>query len=83
LGPVLFLIYYGIKNWIFADDTEIFSRVSDPEPEDCVSFIQRDLYNLVRWFGGMANVVQCWEMQGYASGQVGRANTNSKKLENE
>ena len=42
LEPILFLIYindldYGIKNWIlkFADDTRIFSRVSDPE--DCVS----------------------------------------------
>jgi len=42
LRPILFLIYindldYGIKNWIlkFADDTRIFSRVSDPE--DCVS----------------------------------------------
>jgi len=53
LGPILFLIYindmdYSIKNWIlkFADDTEIFSRVSDVE--DCVS-LQRDLDNLVRW----------------------------------
>ena len=78
LGPILFLIYinaldYGIKNWIlkFADDTKIFSRVSNPE--DCVS-LQRDLDNLVRWseeWQMLFNVGKCKVMH------LGRANMNT------
>jgi len=75
---------YGIKNWIlkFADNTKIFSRVSNPE--DCVS-LQRDLDNLVRWseeWQMLLNVAKCKVMH------LGRANMNtdyymnSKKLEN-
>jgi len=75
---------YGIKNCIlkFADDTKIFSRVSDVE--DCAS-LQKDLDNLVRWseeWQMLFNVGKCKVVH------LGKANTNkdyyinSKKLEN-
>ena len=52
---------YSIRNWIlkFADDTKIFSKVS--QPDDCVR-LQKDLDKLVQWseeWQMMFNVGKC------------------------
>jgi len=53
LGPLLFLIYindleFGIDNWIlkFADDTEIFTRITD---DNDWHSLQDDLSKLTTW----------------------------------